>query len=96
MFHKKREAQHPAAARRGAAPQGPATDLIHLVNNSGDMHRPVGEFIPVRGIAIELARRKVSRVRSLRLEKELRHTFRDGRVRIALPLLKEYDVVVIE
>ena len=76
--------------------KGRATDLIHLVNNSGDMHRPVGEFLPVRGIAIELARKKVSRVRSLRLDKDLRHTFRDGKVRFTLPLLEQYDVVVIE
>jgi hypothetical protein len=76
--------------------KGRSTDLIHLVNNSGDMHRPIGEFIPARNIVIELARKKVSRVRSLRLDKELRHTFRDGTVRATLPVLEQYDVVVIE
>jgi hypothetical protein len=76
--------------------KAPATDLIHLVNNTADMHRPVSEFIAVRGIKIELARDSVARVRSLRLGRDLRYTSRKGKVKAALPLLEQYDVVVIE
>ena len=76
--------------------QGPATDLVHLVNNTGDMHRPVGAFVPVRGIRIGLARESVTRVRSLRLGKDLPFRFSRGMLRTRLPVLEQYDVVVVE
>ncbi|UCH36093.1 MAG: hypothetical protein JSV65_06985 [Armatimonadota bacterium] len=76
--------------------KAPDTDLIHLVNNTADMHRPVGEFIPVRDITIRLARDRVSRVHSLRLDADIPYETRGGVVVATLPMLDEYDVVVIE
>jgi hypothetical protein len=76
--------------------QAPHTDLIHLVNNTADMHRPVGEFVPVRDLTVELVRQHCSRVRSLRLEMDLPHILRDGVLAITVPVLEHYDVVAIE
>lgn len=76
--------------------KGPDLDLIHLVNNSADMHRPIGEFIPVRDIIIELARERRRRVESLRLQRDLEFSYRDGKVVTAAPVVEHYDVVVIE
>ena len=74
----------------------PGIDLVHLVNHTTDGHRPIGEFIPVRDIAVSLDREKPSRVRSLRLGTDLNFSYEAGRVRAVLPILEQYDVVVFE
>lgn len=70
--------------------------LIHLLNCSGDMQRPMTQITPVSDIHIELRTKSADRVRSLRDEKELSFSRDDGRVRFTLPKLDFYEVVVVE
>jgi len=70
--------------------------LVHLVNNTGDMQRPITEIIPLRDVKVRLRRSGVKSVRALWLEKDL--PFRqDGEVcEFTVPDLKLYEVISLE
>lgn len=70
--------------------------LIHLVNNSGDMQRPIFEILPARNVRIRLRRDDVKSVRALRAGLELKCTQAQGEVEFVLPELGIYELVVIE
>ena len=66
--------------------------LVHLVNATGEMTRPIQEIMPVRDLQVELpAGRSPLRVTALRSGKRIAA----GRT-ITLPLLKDYELLVIE
>jgi hypothetical protein len=69
---------------------------VHLVNNTIDGH-PVGEFLPVFGVAFKIrtgARPK--KTLALRENKKIEVSYRDGWTEVRLPNLSIYEVVVIE
>jgi hypothetical protein len=79
----------------------PGKLLLHLVNNTGDMRRPIGQRIPLSAFMIRVqcpaepgkiwtARKGPGR------EPALAHTWRDGQLEITLPGLDLYDIVVAE
>lgn len=75
--------------------------LVHLVNNTGDMQRPVAELIPIRDIVLDFAPPCPRRVYSLRSGLALEPKSRvspDGAERFSFvfPYLEDYDVIVIE
>jgi hypothetical protein len=74
----------------------PGRLLIHLVNNTGDMQRPMSEIIPLRDIRINIQSGPVKRVHTLWSRADLAFTQEDGIVRFALPNLGLYEVVVLE
>jgi hypothetical protein len=72
--------------------------VLHLVNFTGEMTRPIRDIVPLHDVRITLAaEKKVKRVSSLMHPQTLR-TRRDdeGRVQFVLPRVDEYEVVVIE
>jgi len=70
--------------------------LIHLVNCSGDMQRPLTTALPVRNIRIRARQGGVRRVRTLARGQQLKFDRHDDLVEFELPELTFYDVVVLE
>ena len=77
--------------------QGPrARRLIHLVNCSGDMQRPLTTVLPVGNIKIKARQQGVRSVRTLAGGQQLRFDRRDDMIEFELPELTFYEVVVLE
>ena len=74
----------------------PSRLLIHLVNNTGDMQRPISEIIPVHNLRVCLRRNGVKNIRMLHAGISLPFTCADGVVEFALPELGLYEVIVVE
>lgn len=70
--------------------------LIHLVNNTGDMQRPITEIIPLRDIRIGLRCGAVKGVRALRAGVDLLSVYEDGWVEFVLPELGVYELIVVD
>ncbi len=71
--------------------------VIHLVNCSADLSRPVTRVVPISGatISIRVPDAKPQRARALQAAVDL-HAVREGDyLTIELPPLKEYEVVVV-
>ncbi len=70
--------------------------LIHFVNHTGAMRRPIGELIPCRGIQITLKTAKpVRRVHSLVRPKEIPFFREDGRIHFSVDV-ENYELVAVE
>ncbi len=69
--------------------------VIHLVNNTADMQRPMTTLIPVHDIEMELDCEGAMRAYSVRgVEVSVEETC--GGVKLTLPELEMYDLVIIE
>lgn len=69
--------------------------LIHLVNNTGDMQRPVSEIIPIRDVRIRLRGSGFSSATALRTGVELDVTFVPDGIEFTLPEIGVYELVVV-
>lgn len=70
--------------------------LIHFVNHTGAMRRPIGELIPCRGIRVSLkAEKPVGRVRSLFRPKEIPFEEKQGRILFSVDV-EDYELVAVE
>lgn len=69
--------------------------VLHLVNNTADMQRPMCELIPVHDIEIELTCGAATSVRSARGVDVTMEQI-DGGVRLEVPVLEVYDLIIIE
>ena len=74
----------------------PSRLLVHLVNNTGDMQRPMSEIIPIHDVRVCLRYDHVRRVRALRTETDLGFTQDGGIIEFTLPELGMYEVIVVE
>ena len=74
----------------------PPRTLLHLVNNTGDMQRPMSEIIPIRNIRVNLAFDVPKRVYALWLQRRLEFSKTEGGVEFTIPELRMYEVVVVE
>ena len=72
--------------------------IVHLVNCSTDLSRPVETVVPVTDATISLDTdgRAVSRARALVADVHLAGETQEDRFSFALPALSEYEVVVVE
>lgn len=72
--------------------------LIHLVNFTGEMTRPIQRIIPLSDVGIEVRTdRAVQRVRALAAGRTLLvRRPAPGRLRFRLPRLAEYEVIAVE
>lgn len=68
--------------------------LLHVINYTGGMARPIDGVITLRDVRIEL-HRDAATARSLALEKELPLVQQQGSVAFVLPELAIYDVIVL-
>jgi len=70
--------------------------LIHFVNATGDMQRPIAEIIPIRNVRVRLRCGSAARIRALRCGLDLPFAYADGQVDFTLPELEMYELVVVE
>lgn len=71
--------------------------LVHLVNNTGDMQRPISEIIPVHDLKVRVRRdAPTKRVHALSTCQALSFTASDGYIEFELPTLDLYEIVVIQ
>ncbi|MDI6827175.1 MAG: beta-galactosidase trimerization domain-containing protein [Armatimonadota bacterium] len=70
--------------------------LIHLVNNSGDMQRPMSEIIPVYNIRVKLEAENASRIYALWSQQDLDFKRIDGYIEFTIPKVDLYEVIVVE
>mgnify|MGYP002681926090 CR=1 FL=1 len=78
------------------AQSDPPRLLIHLVNNTGDMQRPMYHSIPVHGLRMRVEKAGIRSVRSLRGAAGLRADISKNGADILLPRLDLYDILVVE
>ncbi len=74
----------------------PSRMLIHLVNNTGDMQRPIQEIIPLHDIRIRVAVAGEPRVSAESLRLDLEYDEIGGGIEFILPRLALYELVVVE
>ena len=70
--------------------------LVHLVNNTGDMQRPITEMIPIRDVRVRLKCASPTSVRALRAGVDLPFTYSNGQAEFTLAELEVYELVVVE
>ncbi len=99
--------QAPSAVRIEGAPsslevvlrsqQNGSRLLLHLINSTGEMTRPIQRVVPLENLHISLrTTRPVKRIHTLMAPGELKAQAAPGEVRFVVPRLQEYEVVVIE
>ncbi len=70
--------------------------ILHLVNYTGSMTRPITEVIPISDIQIELELvEKIESVKALRINEQLTFHQNEERIYLNLPYLREYEVVIL-
>lgn len=69
--------------------------LIHLVNNTGDMQRPITRIIPIRDVRIKLRCENVRSIYALRAGMDLPIVHNEKSVEFILPELGLYELIVI-
>ncbi|WP_257348947.1 beta-galactosidase trimerization domain-containing protein [Pseudalkalibacillus decolorationis] len=70
--------------------------MLHLINYSGSMTRPITEVIPITDIQIEFEiEEPIQSVKTLKLNEQLSYHQNYQKVNIELPILNEYEVVII-
>ena len=69
--------------------------MLHLVNNTGDMQRPMAALIPVHNVQIELRGEEVTRAYSARgVEVEMARTA--AGFKLTVSELEVYDLIIVE
>jgi len=70
--------------------------IIHLVNFTGEMTRPMRRVIPIKNLKITLKNtRGVQSVRSLRSRRELEFKSEKSAVTFTIPRVNEYEAIVV-
>jgi len=73
-----------------------SADLVHLINYTGGMARPIEHVVPLRGLVLTVrGAGAVGEVRSLATGRRLMPARRAGAVVVRVPDLAEYDVIVL-
>ena len=70
--------------------------IIHLINLTGEMQRPIEKVIPLADIALKVKVAGAQRAHTLMEPAELPIRTEDGWVSLSLPRLELYEVIVIE
>ncbi|MFA6111234.1 MAG: beta-galactosidase trimerization domain-containing protein [Candidatus Latescibacterota bacterium] len=73
----------------------PGQVLVHLVNNSGDMRRPLGRILPLERLTVVLPGVKARAAWTLR-RTPMEWTNEQGGLSLRLALREQYDVIVVE
>jgi len=71
--------------------------MIHLVNFTAEMTRPIERVVTLKDIDVVLyGFREIKKARALWIGRDLKIDDLDGNIRIHLPVLHEYEVIVLE
>lgn len=69
--------------------------MLHLVNATGDMKRPVGSFVPLNNISISVRLyKKPKSVKAVRCGNEIKFKYEKGFVNFELQQILDYELVV--
>ncbi len=68
--------------------------LVHLVNVTSDMKRPMGRLIPLHDVSIAV-RAQATRAKCLRSGRTLKLTRKDGLICFRVPLIQDYEIVAL-
>jgi len=74
----------------------PGRLLVHLVNVTADMKRPMGAIVPLRDVEVSVRANAVSKVRALKSRRRLKFTAEKGFVRFRVPIVGPYEIVSLE
>jgi hypothetical protein len=74
----------------------PGRTLVHLVNVTSDMKRPMGIIVPLRDVEIRVRAPKAKRARCLRSGTPLRLSSHGGIVHLRVPVVSDYEIVALE
>lgn len=78
------------------AQRDPDRLLLHLVNFTGDMQRPINRINPMEDLRVTLrGLREVSGVRALRSGADLAWSLKDGALEFVLPHVEAYELVAV-
>lgn len=69
--------------------------MVHLVNVTSDMKRPMGCFVPLHDVTVSVRAGGVRRAKCLWSGKTLRVRQENGRVTFTVPKIEAYEVVVL-
>jgi hypothetical protein len=70
--------------------------LLHLVNVTGDMKRPIEKFIPLHDVSFTVRSGKISRIRAIASGKNIRFKAEKGRITFTVPRIEDYELLVLE
>jgi hypothetical protein len=71
--------------------------IIHLVNFTGEMTRPIESVVALKNIKVTLhGFTEYKSARALWLEKDLSLEKNDGALTFEVPLVQEYEAIVLE
>jgi len=71
--------------------------MIHLINHSSYTDRPITKIVRLKDVELSVKmKEKPNCVKALRLEKALDFSHSDGTVNFTVPVLDEYEIVVLE
>lgn len=70
--------------------------IIHLINNTGDMQRPLTYINPIRDIEISIRDNSIKNGYTLRNKKSIYIYREDGKVSFKIELLKDFETVILE
>lgn len=75
----------------------PPRQIVHLINFTGEMTRPIQRIIPCRNLKVILKGvKKASKVKALWSGKKIEYNATADQVSFTVPLIDEYEAVVIE
>jgi len=75
--------------------QQPGRIMVHLVNVTSDMKRPMGRIIPLRNITVCMRANRMTAARCLRSGAKLRMKREGNWVRFFVPEISDYEIVVL-
>ncbi len=71
--------------------------IIHLINLTGEMIRPIERIIPIHNIKISLNNKsEIKSVKTLRSKEQLRFETKNEITEINLPVLSNHEIIVVE
>ena len=70
--------------------------ILFLVNNTGDMQRPLSYINPVSNIDISIKNRSIKSVYSVASNREIAFERKEDTITLTLPSLKEFDIIKLE
>lgn len=70
--------------------------LIHLINYTGEMERPIKAIIPIKGIKIMVRTKSIKSAKALRLNQNLKFKREGKYFLISLPKLTHHETIVLK
>lgn len=70
--------------------------ILFLVNNTGDMQRPISYINPVSNIEVSIKNNSIKSVYSVSNRSNIHFEYKNGSIKFVIPLLKDFDIIRLE